>query len=537
MAKQTVEAPTIRVGNVYNLSKKPKNGSKSVIVRKIKDGRNGTMLDVSYGAVIDGKFFQKSFKDRDSGAIIRRGTHSADELSEFLFHMEISKMQNEENAAPEEPTVVAVDENGNEINPELPGDAVPTKAKGKGKGGSAKDKLTREQAEQKKTEEREKKKAEKERLANETAAKKRADKMTEIAGKLGVGEVSLAERISGGRVKLFVDVTKEEWEAILPTLQEEVRTKVAQDKLVKATTLSAEEQAERTKLEKVVYKFIDNFNKAAFQIGGALFAINQKRLYRNTHPTFEAYVMEEFKLSRPHAYSLMGAAQTYIALTDGQVATAEDLPSIAIAEAINSGTNRLLRESPDFKEDAEVNAITKQLTVNAYRLAVETAPKDPETGKPLMNTDHIKSVYSVLSEMARTGNVQVDGQDIPVNLAAASVDEMITAETAERVARMKEGLANRIQQMKERAKQNGAGGAGAASNAPAGKGNGQAIPEGAVPKVVGLCSVHGKVAIDKTTVQDLTLGCGCVFVSTPEGYVFDAPTTAKLAKKREAVSA
>ncbi len=51
------------------------------------------------------------------------------------------------------------------------------------------------------------------------------------------------------------------------------------------------------------------------EVGAALIAIRDGKLYRATHSTFEAYCADRWQLSRPHAYRLIGAAETVAALS------------------------------------------------------------------------------------------------------------------------------------------------------------------------------------------------------------------------------
>lgn len=51
------------------------------------------------------------------------------------------------------------------------------------------------------------------------------------------------------------------------------------------------------------------------EVGAALIAIRDGKLYLATHSTFEAYCSARWQLSRPHAYRLIGAAETVAALS------------------------------------------------------------------------------------------------------------------------------------------------------------------------------------------------------------------------------
>jgi hypothetical protein len=53
------------------------------------------------------------------------------------------------------------------------------------------------------------------------------------------------------------------------------------------------------------------------EVGEALLEIRDKRLFRMTHTSFEVYCSERWGIERSRAYQLMGAAQVYEALPEG----------------------------------------------------------------------------------------------------------------------------------------------------------------------------------------------------------------------------
>lgn len=380
----------------------------------------------------------------------------------------------------------------------------------------------KDKAKEAKDKEREKAQEAKEKEKAAKAAKKRAEALSAAAEKAGEKEADVAAKFSGGAAEKFAGLTEEQAGEALTALKEQAKEKTKAEAIAKRTELSDEETVERRNLEHVVEKNLANFQTAAFQIGGALSAINAGCLYRSTHKTFEEYVSVRFGLSKPHAYSVMAAAQTFSALTEGEVVDSKNLPSITAAEAIHRGTIRLLKEA-GLDENPEVEAVTRQLARNVYALAVQSAPTDAKTGNPILSPAHITSTFSVLGEVAKSGTVQVDGKDVPLNLAAASIDEMITTESAERVARLKQSLAERIDATKATVTASSqVNKLDAALNSVTG--NGREIPEGVTPRLNVLCSIHGRVELDRTTDNDVTLGCGCVFVLTPEGYTFEKNT-------------
>lgn len=69
--------------------------------------------------------------------------------------------------------------------------------------------------------------------------------------------------------------------------------------------LDAAEQARLKELEKVIEQGLQTF----YEVGKALDEIREKRLYRETHKTFDAYCREKWGIARQRAYRLMQAAQ------------------------------------------------------------------------------------------------------------------------------------------------------------------------------------------------------------------------------------
>lgn len=527
---------TPAIGEVWNLSSKPENGSKAVQVISV----NGKSVNVKFGRLgQDGKtFIPRSFRD-SAGAMQSGSTFSVDQFAEYLFKVEVNNSMSDKtkDAGAVEQTVVAVDENGNEIpagtpegktklTPQQRAQAILDAEKERQ---DAKDKKEKEKADAKKARE-DKKEADK--------AAKRAEKLREVLNKTELKEADVAAQFSSERgnddkgkeikpVKDFVKLTEAEADKALVHLKSEAKTKADAEKLAVKTRLTDEEASELKNLEKIVEKNLATFQTSAFQIGGALFSINGRKLYRATHANFESYVSERFGLSRTHSYAVMDAAKTYAALTEGEVVDSKSLPSITAAESIYRGVKGLLKEA-NLGDSGEIDAVTRQMTRNIYAVAVQSAPRDSKTGEPVLSPDHLASTFSVLNEIAKSGVVEIGGQQMPVNLAAQSMDEMITTESAERVAQMKQTLADRIEKAKADVKQQSASAKldGALSSAI-----GKAIPDGVTPKLNTVCSFHGRVGITETSDNDIRLECNCVFVSTPEGYTFDAGATTKLNAK------
>jgi hypothetical protein len=76
-------------------------------------------------------------------------------------------------------------------------------------------------------------------------------------------------------------------------------------------TLSLAEQQQLDQQEARIAHGLAKF----YEVGAALLAIRDGRLYRATHPHFRAYCRDRWGISRPHAYRLMAAAEVVAQLS------------------------------------------------------------------------------------------------------------------------------------------------------------------------------------------------------------------------------
>ncbi|HKR98201.1 MAG TPA: hypothetical protein VJU79_01680, partial [Candidatus Dormibacteraeota bacterium] len=74
---------------------------------------------------------------------------------------------------------------------------------------------------------------------------------------------------------------------------------------VRTDALTLAERSRLAELEQIVQRGLEQFLEVAY----ALIEIRNGRLYRETHPTWEAFVRERFGMARGTAYGLMQAAR------------------------------------------------------------------------------------------------------------------------------------------------------------------------------------------------------------------------------------
>jgi hypothetical protein len=176
--------------------------------------------------------------------------------------------------------------------------------------------------------------------------------------------------------------------------------------------LSPEEEADRAVLEDVVHRGIATF----VETGRALLEISGRRLYRNTHKTFQAYVVETFRFRRNQAYDIMRATATaeLVESADLDVET----PSIRAAGEL-SRIDALL-DTTDLTP-SEIETFTRAMERFALELAVEVAPKDPHTGKAQLSQKLLQSVKEVMADAARFHAVEIEGEQHAVSAAAIAI--------------------------------------------------------------------------------------------------------------------
>lgn len=144
--------------------------------------------------------------------------------------------------------------------------------------------------------------------------------------------------------------------------------------LAKSQSLSPAETSQLARLEGIVAEHVAGFLK----VGLALAEIRDKQLFRATHKSFEAYVQDRWKFSRPRAYELIEAA--------------------GVTEKLSAMADKV----PLPKNERQARALAKSTDpVATMERAAETAPKD-ECGKPVITARHIAAVVKLEARSSPT---------------------------------------------------------------------------------------------------------------------------------------
>lgn len=180
-------------------------------------------------------------------------------------------------------------------------------------------------------------------------------------------------------------------------------------KLDQTRPLSPSETEELDRHETTIRRGLETF----LEVGRALQAIKQKRLYRGGYSSFEVYLRERWDLSRPRAYQLIGAAEVV-----------ENL-EVSEGDEGHSPTGVLPENEAQVRPLAHLEPARQR---NAWARAVATAPKGRVTAR------HVRAVVKEMGreepEVILSTTVDIP-EDIPViEEAPAMVEEASSGDSS-----------------------------------------------------------------------------------------------------------
>lgn len=132
------------------------------------------------------------------------------------------------------------------------------------------------------------------------------------------------------------------------------------------SSLTVGERKKLAELETTIESGLQSF----IEVGNALAAIRDRKLYTDVHETFEGYCKSRWGFAKSHAYRLIDSAKVVKNLS----------PMGDIPPPTNERVARELAEIEDENKQADV-----------WSKAVETAPKD-KSGQPKITAAHVAKV-------------------------------------------------------------------------------------------------------------------------------------------------
>lgn len=136
--------------------------------------------------------------------------------------------------------------------------------------------------------------------------------------------------------------------------------------------LSATEQTELAQLEAVIERGMNTF----IEVGNALAAIHEQKLYRSEHVTFEDYCRQRWNVSRPRAYELMAAADAVSGIPDTLPQPTNAGQAVALARVPESERSEVWRETV-ARTDGNPTAAAVRETYEDSRAADESVWVEP----------------------------------------------------------------------------------------------------------------------------------------------------------------
>lgn len=173
---------------------------------------------------------------------------------------------------------------------------------------------------------------------------------------------------------------------------------------MKNTPLSKPEKTDRAKLLKLGHQILEQIGKDALDLGKVLVEFHDRRLYRETHKTFEDFAWQEFQVCRSVAYELMKWAKAPSAIADRikNIAQAravfrlgtelEQGQALAIATADGPATAAKIRTAVEVLSECQSAEERKELVERFEEEAKKPAaagrvePKRRDEGPALIRT-------------------------------------------------------------------------------------------------------------------------------------------------------
>ena len=204
--------------------------------------------------------------------------------------------------------------------------------------------------------------------------------------------------------------------------------------------LSSTERYELHGHEQTIERGLGTFQ----EVGTALLAIRDKRLYRSTHANYDAYLEERWGISRRRADQLISAAEVVDNLLRG----------------LGTNGSQSVTTPANERQARELAALDPETQIVVWRSILNGAPDGKVTA------GHIKSVASAYEELVTTG--AIDPGDGEMIAASEILTARITEETRERMLRQQEHIRESLD---KKAGGNGDGSALAAADAQGANGN------------------------------------------------------------------
>jgi len=141
---------------------------------------------------------------------------------------------------------------------------------------------------------------------------------------------------------------------------------------------------------------IEQGQQTFLDVGNALAAISEGKLYRESHRTFSAYIQERWGFTKSHAYRLIEAASVVNKLVDKTSPIGDKITTEAQARELGNVPEEQRGEVLEVATDATDGHPTAGAIRDAYAEVVQPEPPEEETIE-----DRMKAANAELSSFAR----------------------------------------------------------------------------------------------------------------------------------------
>ena len=139
--------------------------------------------------------------------------------------------------------------------------------------------------------------------------------------------------------------------------------------------------------------------KTFIEVGSALAAIRDNRLYRATHESFETYCRERWNLSRPRAYELMTAAEVVSAMADTEQPPTNERQARELAKVPEPERAEVWAEAVERTDGKPTAAVVRQVAAErAEPTSSMPAPKPAPVPTDEQRAQLPGAILAVLAE-------------------------------------------------------------------------------------------------------------------------------------------
>lgn len=174
-----------------------------------------------------------------------------------------------------------------------------------------------------------------------------------------------------------------------------MKARILTDRIIEFHELNPSEQQERVQLEAKISQHQQAFD----EVGNALIAIRDKRLYRSTHDTFECYCQEQWDMTSRRANQLINAANVMQNLKTNR----DENNCSQILPANEAQIRYLTSLTPEQQREVWQQAVDKSPNGKPTASLVKeiVAPDRSVSSRKVVLSTSSKKIYEAISVLAK----------------------------------------------------------------------------------------------------------------------------------------